>query len=170
MAGFDSSVIGGNHGDEEPPVARAKLRQLGNSLLEAMERMFNERLLTAGGRGPQEEEFGDENSGFGNRFHDHFGNGRGGRRADFYNQHGGGRRRDRCVHFDDQNEARDEYDDGFNDIKNPFARQGQFGQPHKHCRGAGHDGEIIMVVAIEMIERQCSHQVECPKIFRKGRC
>ena len=68
MAGSDSSVHGRNHGDEEPPVARAELRQLGNSLLRAMERMFNERLTTAGGRGPQVEEFGDENSGFGNRF------------------------------------------------------------------------------------------------------
>ena len=55
MARSDSSVHGGNHGDEEPPVARAELRQLENSLLEAMERMFNERLPAAGGRGPQEE-------------------------------------------------------------------------------------------------------------------
>jgi len=139
MAGSDSSVHGGNHGDEEPPVARAELRQLENSLLEAMERMFNERLPAAGGRGPQEEEFGDENSGFGNGFHDHFGNGRRGRRggwhadfdqhgggwrADFYNQHGGGRRRDSHVHFDDEDEARDEYDDGFNDNENPFAHHG----------------------------------------------
>ena len=62
--------------------------------------MFNERLPAAGGRGPQEEEFGDKNSRFGNGFHDHFGNDRGGRRADFYNQHGGGHRRDRHVHFD----------------------------------------------------------------------
>jgi len=68
MAGSDLSVRGGHHGEQEPPVARAELHQLQNSLLEAMERMFNERLPAAGGRGPQEEEFGDENSGFGNRF------------------------------------------------------------------------------------------------------
>ena len=141
MAGSDSSVHGGNHGDEETPVAWAELRQLRNSLLDAMERVFNERLPAAGGRGPQEEEFGDENSGFGNRFHDHFGNGRGGRRADFYNQHGGGLRRDHHVHFDDEDEARDEYDDGFNDNENLFAHHGRFGQPHEHHRGAGHDGE-----------------------------
>ena len=79
MAGSDSSVRGGNHGDEEPPVAQVELRQMANSLLEAMERMFNERLPAAGGRGPHHqhednhhEEFGDENSGFGNGFHDYF--------------------------------------------------------------------------------------------------
>ena len=98
--------------------------------------MFNERLPAAGGRGPQEEEFGDENSGFGNGFHDRFGNGRGGRRADFYNQHGGGRRRDRHVHFDNEN---------------PFAHHGRFGQPYEHRRGADHDGEIIVIVTIGMI-------------------
>ena len=102
--------------------------------------MFNERLPAAGGRGPQEEEFGDENSGFGNGFHDRFDNGRGGRCADF-NQHGGGRRRDRYVHFDDEDESRDEYDDGFNDNENLFAHYGRFGQPHEHRRGAGHDVE-----------------------------
>ena len=98
--------------------------------------MFNERLPEAGGRGPQEEEFGDKNSRFGNGFHDHFGNDRGGRRADFYNQHGGGRRRDRHVHFDDKDEARDEYDEGFDDNENSFAHHGRFGQPYEHRRGA----------------------------------
>jgi len=105
--------------------------------------MFNERLPAAGGRGPQEEEFGDENSGFGNGFHDRFGNGRGGRgggrRADFYNQHGGGRRHDRHVHFDDEDEARAEYDDSFNDNENPFAGHRLFGQHHDRRRGAGYD-------------------------------
>ena len=141
MAGSDSSVHGGNLRDQEPPVSRAELCQLGNSLLEAMERMFNERLLAAGGRGPQEEEFGDENSGFGNGFHDRFGNGRGGRgggrRADFYNQHGGGCRRDRHVHFDDEDDVHDE---GFDNNENPFAQHGRFGPQHVHHRGAGHDG------------------------------
>ena len=49
MAGSDSSVRGGHHGEQEPPVARVELHQLQNSLLEAMERMFNERLPIAGG-------------------------------------------------------------------------------------------------------------------------
>ena len=127
MAGSDSSVHGGYHGEQEPPVAQAELHQLQNSLLEAMERMFNERLPTSGGRGPHQEESGDENSGFGNGFHDHFSNGHGGRSggqradyhqqdggrradfhqqgggrsADFHDQHGGGHGHDRHVHFHD---------------------------------------------------------------------
>jgi hypothetical protein len=48
MAGSDSSVHCGHHGEQEPPVAWAELHQLQNSLLEAMERMFNEHLPTAG--------------------------------------------------------------------------------------------------------------------------
>jgi len=85
MAGSNSSGHGGNHGDEEPPVARAELRQMANSLLEAMERMLNERLPAAGGRGPQHqhednhrEEFGDENSVLGAGFHGRNDNGHGG--------------------------------------------------------------------------------------------
>ena len=45
------------------------------------------------------------------------------------------------MHFDDEDEARDECDDGFNDNENPFAHHGRFGQPYEHRRGAGHDGE-----------------------------
>ena len=97
------------------------------------------------------------------RFHDSFGYGcdgrradfdqhGGGRRAGFYNQHGGGLRRDRHVHFDDEDDARGEYDDGFNDNENSFEHHGRFRQPHEHRCGAGHDGKIIMVVAIEMIQ------------------
>ena len=127
MAGSDSSVRGGHHGEQEPPIARAELHQLQNSLLEAMERMFNERLPAAGGRGPHREESGDENSGFGNRFHDRFGNGHGGRgggrradfhqqgggrHADFCDQRGGGHGRDHHVHFDDENSG---FGDGFHD-------------------------------------------------------
>ena len=48
MAGSDSSVHGGNLRDQEPPVSRAELCQLGNSLLEAMGRTFKERLPAAG--------------------------------------------------------------------------------------------------------------------------
>ena len=50
VAGSDSSVLGGNHGDEEPPVACAELRPL-----EVMERMFNEHLPAAGDRGPRHQ-------------------------------------------------------------------------------------------------------------------
>jgi hypothetical protein len=153
MAGSDYlSVHGGFNGEEEAPVARTELRQLGNSLLEAMERMFNEHLPVQGERPPQHEEF-DENSGFGNRFHDRFGNGRGGGRHADFDHHGGGRRadfheqcrggcgRDLHVHFDDEDEAHDDYDEGFVDNDNPFAQHGHFGQPHEHRRGADHDGE-----------------------------
>jgi hypothetical protein len=82
MAGSDSSVRGGRYEDEEPPVARAELHQLQNSILQAMERMFNERLPAAGGRilRNQYEESGSENSGYGD---DHFRDGR--------DCHGGGR-------------------------------------------------------------------------------
>ena len=58
----------------------------------------------------------------------------------------------RHVHFDDEDKAHDEYNDGFNNNENPFANHGRFGQPHEHRCGAGHDGKIIMVVAIEMIQ------------------
>ena len=107
MARSDSSVHGSHHGELEPHVARAELHQLQNSLLEAMERMFNECLPAMGGRGSHQEESRDENSGFGNGFHDRFGNGHGGRgggwRADFRDQCGGGHGRDCQVHFDDEN-------------------------------------------------------------------
>ena len=151
MAGSNSSVHGGNHGDEEPPVARAELRQMANSLLEAMERMFNECLPAAGGRGPQHqhednhrEEFGDENSGFGNGFRDHFRDGRGGRgggrHADYDDQHGGGHGSGHHVHFDDEEEIHNDSNEGFDDNENPFAGHGRFGQRQHHRRGAGHDG------------------------------
>jgi len=54
MAGSNSSVRGGRHGKEEPPISRAELRQFENSLLHTMERMFNEHLPTAGTRAPQQ--------------------------------------------------------------------------------------------------------------------
>ena len=54
MVGSNSSVRGGRHGKEEPPISRAELRQFENSLLHAMERMFNEHLPTAGTRAPQQ--------------------------------------------------------------------------------------------------------------------
>jgi hypothetical protein len=47
MAGSDSSVRGGNHGDAEPPISRVEMRNMANSLVEAMERMLDERLPAA---------------------------------------------------------------------------------------------------------------------------
>jgi hypothetical protein len=99
MIGSNLSVHGGNHGDGEPSVTRAELHHMADSLVEAMERMFNECLSETGGRmlhhrDPKEfyrEEFGDENSGFGHEFY-LFGDGRrgygGGRHGDFDNPRG----------------------------------------------------------------------------------
>jgi hypothetical protein len=47
MAGSDSSFRGGNHGDDEPLVSRAEMRNMANSLVEEMERMLDERLPAA---------------------------------------------------------------------------------------------------------------------------
>jgi hypothetical protein len=44
MAGSDSNFRGGNHGDEEPPVSWAEMRNIANTLVEAMERMLDEHL------------------------------------------------------------------------------------------------------------------------------
>jgi hypothetical protein len=76
MVRSNSSVHGGNHGDGEPLVSRAKLHHMADSLVETMERMFNERLPATGGRrlhhrDPEQfylEKSRDENSGFGNEF------------------------------------------------------------------------------------------------------
>jgi hypothetical protein len=99
MVGSNSSVHGGNHGDGEPLVSRAKLHHMADSLVEAMERMFNERLSVIGGRRLHHrdleefyrEESGDENSSFGHEF-DPFGDGRrsygDGHHADFDNPRG----------------------------------------------------------------------------------
>jgi len=53
MSGSNLSVRGGRFGEKKPPVSQAELRQLQNSLVEAMERMFDERLLVVRGRAPQ---------------------------------------------------------------------------------------------------------------------
>jgi hypothetical protein len=70
MAGSNSSIHGGHHGEEEPPVARAELRQIADSLLEAMERLLDARMPADGQRAPrhQYDESGGENSNAG---HDH---------------------------------------------------------------------------------------------------
>jgi hypothetical protein len=60
MVCSNSSVHGGNHRDGEPPVSRAELHHMADSLVEAMERMFNERLPMTGGQRlhhPDPEEF-----------------------------------------------------------------------------------------------------------------
>jgi hypothetical protein len=65
MAGSYSSVSGGNHGDDEPPVSRAEMCNMANSLVEAMERMLDERLPAARQRAPHHhDESIDENSRF----------------------------------------------------------------------------------------------------------
>ena len=55
----------------KPPVARAELRQMVDSLLHAMERMLDARIPADGQRAPQHQydESGAENSDAG---HDHF--------------------------------------------------------------------------------------------------
>jgi hypothetical protein len=143
MAGSDSSVHGGRYEDEEPPVARAELHQRQNSLLQAMERMFNERLPAAGGRIPrnQYEESGGENSGYGD---DHFRDGcdcRGGGRRGGHDDRcaRGDHERGRHVHFDDEDEFQENSDEE-SDF-NPFANQGRFGHDHDHRRDGGDDGE-----------------------------
>jgi hypothetical protein len=73
MAGSDSSVCGGNHGDDEPLVSRAEMRNMANLLVEAMERMLDERLPAARRRAPHHhDESGVENSSFRRGFCDHF--------------------------------------------------------------------------------------------------
>ena len=116
MAGSDSSVLSGNHGDEEPPVARAELRQFRNLLLEAMDWMFNKRLPTVGRGG-------------------------GGRRADHNDRRAGGDRRNgHRVHFDDEEKIHSESEnEEYDDNDNPFADHGHFGQHRDRRRGAGHD-------------------------------
>jgi len=78
MTGSNSSIHGNRHG-EEPPVARAELHQMADSLLQAMERMLDARIPADGQKAPrhQSDESGAENSNGG---HDRFRDGRGGGR------------------------------------------------------------------------------------------
>ena len=48
MAVSNSSIHGGRHGEEEPPVARVELHQMADSILEAMERMLDARMPVDG--------------------------------------------------------------------------------------------------------------------------
>jgi hypothetical protein len=50
MAGSNSSVHSGNHGDGEPSISRAELHHMVDSLVEAMGRTFDERLPARGRR------------------------------------------------------------------------------------------------------------------------
>ena len=50
MVGSNSSVHSGNHGDREPRVSWAELHHMADSLMEAMERMFNEHLPSTEGQ------------------------------------------------------------------------------------------------------------------------
>ena len=117
MAGPDSSVRGGNHGDEEPPVSRAEMRNMANSLVEAMERMLDDRLPAARRRAPHHhDESGDENSGFGRGFRDHFEGGHDGRGGGWRAGHedrrvGGDRGHGRRVHFDDEDESQGSHEE-----------------------------------------------------------
>jgi hypothetical protein len=141
MVGSNSSVHGGNHGDGEPPVSRAELHHMADSLMETMERMFNESLPTIGGRrlhhrDPEEfnhEEFGDENSGFDHEF-DPFGDARrgygDGRHADFDNLHGRSCAHGHRVRFEDEEFEYHDYEKGSDE--NSFANDGVFGRRHHH--------------------------------------
>jgi hypothetical protein len=59
MAGSDSSIHGGHHDghheEDERRVSRAEMRCMADSLVEAMGRMFDARLLAAGGRRPRRD-------------------------------------------------------------------------------------------------------------------
>jgi len=105
MTGSNSSIHGDRHGEEEPPVAWAELRQMADSLLQAMERMLDARIPANGQWAPQHQydESGAENSGAG---HDRFKDGHsGGRWAGHHGQDGGrahGHGRGHRVHSNDE--------------------------------------------------------------------
>ena len=53
MPGSNLSVRGGRYGKKETSISPAELRQLQNSLVDAMEKMFDERLRVVRGRAKQ---------------------------------------------------------------------------------------------------------------------
>jgi hypothetical protein len=123
------------------------MRNMANSLVEAMERMLDERLPAARRRAPyHHDESGDESSGFEHGFRDHFQGGHddrgGGRRAGHENQRAGGDRdHDRRVRFDDEDESQGSHEKEYNDDENPFAHRGPFERHQERHRVAGHDGD-----------------------------
>jgi len=139
MTGSNLSIHGNRHGEGEPPVARAELHQMANSLLQAMERMLDARIPADGKRAPrhQSNESGAENSNGG---HDHFRDGcGGGRRAGHHGQDGGrthGRGRGHRVHFDD--EEFDNFDHEEGSDEKPFANDGLLRRRHDHRWHADH--------------------------------
>jgi hypothetical protein len=144
MSRSNSSIHGGRHGEEEPPVARAELHQMADSVLEAMERMLDARIPAYGRRAPrhQYDECGGENSDTG---HERFRDGRGGgRRAGHHGRDGGQAHehgRDHHVHFEDEEFDDFDHEEGSNDNENPFQMMG--------CLGGA---EIVGGVLIKKIE------------------
>jgi len=63
MSRSNSSIHGGHHGEEEPPIARADLHQMADSLLQAMERMLDARIHADRRKAPwhQYDESGGKN-------------------------------------------------------------------------------------------------------------
>jgi hypothetical protein len=120
---------------------------MANSLVEAMERMLDERLPAVRRRAPHHhDESGDENSGFGHGFCDHFQGGRddrgGGRCAGHENRCAGGDRdHDRRVHFNDEDESQGSHEEEYDDDENSFAHRGPFEHHRERRRAAGHDGD-----------------------------
>jgi hypothetical protein len=108
------------------------MRNMANSLVEAIERMLDEHLPAARLRAPHDhDESGDDNSGFGRGFRDHFQDGRddcgGGRCADHENRRAGGDRdHDRCVRFDNEDESQGSHEEEYDGDYNPFAHRGPF--------------------------------------------
>jgi hypothetical protein len=112
-----------------------------DSLMEAMERMFNEHLPSTEGqrlhhRDPEEfywKESGDDNSSFSHEF-DPFGTshkGHGGvRHAEFDNPRGRCRAHGCRVRFEDKEFEDLDREEGSDE--NPFANEGMFGRRHQH--------------------------------------
>jgi hypothetical protein len=120
------------------------MRNMTNSLVEAMGRMLDERLPAARRRAPHHrDESGDDNSGYGHGFRDHFQGGRGGgRRAGHEHRRAGGDRdHDRRVRFDDEDESHGSHEEEYNDDENPFAHRGPFERHRERRCAAGHDGD-----------------------------
>jgi len=139
MSGSNSSICGDRHGEEEPSIARAELRQMIDSLLQAMERMLDAHIPIDRWRAPrhQYDESGGENS---DARYDRFKDGHGGgRRVGHHGQDGGrvnGRGCGHRVHFDD--EEFDNFDQEEGSDENPFANDGLHRWQHDHQRRADH--------------------------------
>jgi hypothetical protein len=159
--------------------------------MEAMERMLDDHLPTVRRRAPHHhDESGDENSGFGHGFRDHFEGGRddrGGRRHAGHEDRrvGGGHGNGRRVCFDDEDESQGIHEEEYDDDENPFANGGRFehrrGQHHgasnddKHhrgCHGADPDSVARVKLSIpkfsgkEDADAYHDWEEQCDQIFR----